>query len=145
MIFLIIRGQCKSGKNNMGVTRQGRHFPLKAWAMWRDDVLMQIKGQIDPNGVIMCSPYKIDITYYKGDLRRRDVPGMIDALFHCFESVSHAFCGMSFSVIFPGSALRVIFGGHLCAIRTSDMRSRMYCATMSLAGRRHRQNIPRSR
>lgn len=33
----------------------------------------------------MSTPAKMDVAYYPGDLRRRDVPGMIDALFHCLE------------------------------------------------------------
>lgn len=30
-------------------------------------------------------PCELEVKYWKGDERRRDVSGMLDALFHCFE------------------------------------------------------------
>ena len=80
---LIIKGQIKSGKNNMVVTRQGRHFPKKAWEIWRNGVLAQILEQ-GPHKRLETAG-RVIFEYYPGDLRRRDAPGMIDALFHCFE------------------------------------------------------------
>lgn len=78
-----ITGQIKSGKNNMQTSRSGKHYPLPAWASWRDEVLWEIKQQ-GPIKTIedACS---IHIDYAGGDLKRRDVPGMADALFHCLE------------------------------------------------------------
>lgn len=80
---MTVLGQCKSGKNNMLMTRSGHKYPNPSWAKWRDEVLKQLKMQW--NEPIIDHPCLIVIKYYPGDLRRRDVPGMIDALFHCFE------------------------------------------------------------
>lgn len=80
---LTIEGQIKSGKNHMQVTRTGRHFPLKSWAIWRDSVLAQIAVQKKEKMVDV--PATITLQYWKSDNRRRDVPGMIDAIFHCLE------------------------------------------------------------
>jgi hypothetical protein len=83
VITLNIKGQIKSGKNHVQITRTGRRFPLKSFADWRDGVI----DQILPQGpfVKIPPPLSIVIDYYPGDLIRRDAPGMIDALFHCFE------------------------------------------------------------
>ncbi len=82
-IKLLIPGQLKSGKNNMGITRSGHHYPLKAWAAWRDQVVKFIFSQY--SGDTIAVPCKISIHYWAGDKRRRDVPGMEDALWHCLE------------------------------------------------------------
>lgn len=89
MIFEII-GQFKSGKNNMGINpRSGRHYPLPAWADWRNRVVNQLLlGRKElllkpmPYFRVACA---IQVHYYAGDHRRRDVPGMLDALCHCLE------------------------------------------------------------
>jgi Holliday junction resolvase RusA-like endonuclease len=82
---LKIQGQIKSGKNNMGVTRGGLHFPRRDWKEWRDGVLTQISAQLVGFLPPEVASYAITFDYHPGDNRRRDVPGMIDALFHCLE------------------------------------------------------------
>src|ERR1044071_1714953 len=79
-----IRGQIKSGKNAMQVARTGRHYPLKSFMVWRDDVVAQLYSQLGYQRP-MEGPQMAFFTYHPGDMRRRDVPGMIDALFHVFE------------------------------------------------------------
>ena len=82
---LTILGQIKSGKNNMRMTRTGKHYPNPEWAKWRNNVLDQIKEQNIGQWEKFDAPCRVTVRYWKGDLRRRDVPGMIDALWHCFE------------------------------------------------------------
>lgn len=82
-----IAGQVKSGKNNMNITRSGHRYPNPKWAEWRDNVVEALVVQTWPMKfafpiVIPCAVF---IFAYHGDLRRRDAPGMLDALFHCFE------------------------------------------------------------
>src|SRR3990167_10815937 len=79
---LKISGQLKSGKNNMGISRE-RHYPLKAWAEWRDRVVGEIWTQYE--GAPLGAQCRISVRYWAGDRRRRDVPGMEDALWHCLE------------------------------------------------------------
>lgn len=83
MLVLNISGKIKSGKNNMGITRSGKHYPLPEWAKWRDKVVSDIRKQF--SGEPLNFPCRIEIKYVAGDKRRRDVPGMMDALWHCFE------------------------------------------------------------
>ena len=89
---LKIQGQLKSGKNSMKNTRSGHRYPDKKWAAWRDEMLKQINRvfwhdtapEVIP-AAIMFGECAVHIDYWPGDLRRRDVPGMVDALWHCFE------------------------------------------------------------
>lgn len=83
----VIEGQIKSGKNNMGITRAGKRYPRAPWAAWRDGVLAQIFQQFAGQrvGHDPAKTMGINVLYWPGDLIRRDVPGMLDALFHCFE------------------------------------------------------------
>lgn len=67
----------------MGITRTGKHYPKPEWAIWRDDVVRQILNQW--NGKPIDKPCKIVVIVTNGDKRRRDVPGMLDALWHCLE------------------------------------------------------------
>ena len=80
----VLKGQIPSGKNAMQVTRTGHHYPLKRFTDWRSSAEVQVREQVGfPRPIettVMAS-----FTYFPGDLRRRDVPGMIDAAFHLFE------------------------------------------------------------
>ena len=80
-IYGIIRG----GKNHIGITRTGRRYPLKNWAIWRDDMVRQLKNLVIQDLVPYDKTCKIVFNYWTGDHRRRDVPAMLDSLFHCFE------------------------------------------------------------
>lgn len=83
MIKLKFIGQCMSGKNNMIVTKQGKHIPKQAWAEWRDGWVAQAMEQ-RPRSTInkKCAA---TVYYWPGDLIRRDVPGIMDALWHVLE------------------------------------------------------------
>ena len=83
-LSLTIPGPIKGGKNNMGITRTGRHYPLPAWASWRDGVVLLLKGQ-NRDKLLFDSPASVEARYWRGDNRRRDIPAMIDSVWHCLE------------------------------------------------------------
>lgn len=83
----VIKGQCKSGKNSMQVARTGRHFPLKSFVDWRSFTELQIREQVGYPEALEGT-CKARFWYFPGDLRRRDVPGMIDAIFHVLERLT---------------------------------------------------------
>lgn len=80
-----ISGQVSGGKNNMMVTRLGRHFPKKSWAKWRDAKVAEVRGQLPRSWKPISVPTKIELEYVSGDRRRRDQPAIIDAIFHVLE------------------------------------------------------------
>ena len=80
-IYGIIRG----GKNHIGITRTGRRYPHANWAIWREGILRQLKNLVIQDLVPYDKPCKIVFSYWSGDHLRRDVPAMLDSLFHCFE------------------------------------------------------------
>ncbi len=80
---LVISGQLKSGKNHMQIGRNGRHYPLPAWAIWRDGIVLRLRTQ--RRGMFFDSPCFVNVKYWRSDNRRRDVPGMMDAICHCLE------------------------------------------------------------
>ena len=83
---IILKGQVRGGKNNMGITMTGRHYPNKKFATWRDDALLQVQAQIIGKELpIISVPCLVHIDYYAGDKRRRDVPAILDAIWHVLE------------------------------------------------------------
>ena len=82
-----LKGQIPSGKNAITITRKGLRFPNKRFLLWRNEGSRQLQFQklYTKFGKIIDKPVSIIIDYYKGDLRRRDVPGMLDALWHLLE------------------------------------------------------------
>lgn len=83
-LTLTLRGQMQSGKNRVLITRTGHRYPTKRFADWRDKMVAEIRRQ---NGgqFFFQTPTKAMVIYVPGDKRRRDVPGMLDSLFHCLE------------------------------------------------------------
>ena len=78
-----LKGQCLSGKNQMQVDpRTGRHYPTKRFAAWRDEQVMKCKRpSYQPIGDLLSAK----VVFTHADKRRRDVPGMLDALCHVLE------------------------------------------------------------
>ena len=64
--------------------KTGRHYPIKSWALWRDGVVSQLLAQRKPESTINENVW-FEVDYYPSDRRRRDVPGLMDALWHCLE------------------------------------------------------------
>jgi len=87
-LHITIKGQTPSGKNHVNITASGRRYPTKHFAEWRDAALYQVKRQIrELDGLPIDEPKSVYIEYWAGDLRKRDAPGIIDALFHVLERV----------------------------------------------------------
>ena len=84
-LHIVIAGQIKGGKNNMVVTRDGKHFPKREWAKWRDEAVEQVKAQLHRNHVPFSKPVLVTFGYYAGDKRRRDEPAIKDAVWHVLE------------------------------------------------------------
>ena len=78
-------GQIRGGKNNMIVTRTGHRFPKPEWAKWRDSAVKEIKAQLPKSFRPIDVPTAIRMDYLAGDKRRRDMPAIIDAIFHVLE------------------------------------------------------------
>ena len=69
----------------MVVTRTGRRFPKASWAKWRDEAVAQVKSQLPSDWKPIATPTNIRLEYVAGDKRRRDMPAIIDAVFHVLE------------------------------------------------------------
>jgi crossover junction endodeoxyribonuclease RusA len=82
---LVISGQIRGGKNNMIVTRTGLHFPKPEWARWRDQAVAQIKRQLPPCLKPLDVRINMRLKYIAGDKRRRDMPAILDSIFHVLE------------------------------------------------------------
>jgi Holliday junction resolvase RusA-like endonuclease len=90
MIELYLKGQCPSGKNAVVVTRTGHRFPAKRFKEWREDALLQLKPQLTKwkDCLPFNRPISIQVYYTTKDLRRRDVPGILDAIWHLLEKAN---------------------------------------------------------
>lgn len=82
---IVIRNQIRGGKNNIIITRTGRRFPKPEWAKWRDDAVRQVKAQLPANWTPISQHTGVILNYYAGDEKRRDQPGIIDAVWHVME------------------------------------------------------------
>lgn len=86
-LFLVLEGQIPSGKNQQQIiVRQGRvmKFPNARFKRWRDSAWQQIQRQRG-KWLTLKTPARVFAKYWPGDLLRRDVPGMMDALSHLLE------------------------------------------------------------
>ena len=84
-LSLTIEGQIMGGKNNMIVTRSGMHFPKKSWATWRDQAVKQVKAQLPRGFAPFDCRMDVRLDYVASDKRRRDMPAIIDAIWHVLE------------------------------------------------------------
>jgi Holliday junction resolvase RusA-like endonuclease len=87
-IEFTIYGIPRCGKNNMGVTRTGVHYPKKLFKEWRDKVVRDLRltmSESTGSCVYFDCPMLLRVFYWHGDNRRRDVSAILDGLFHCFE------------------------------------------------------------
>ncbi len=84
-IQLRITGQVRGGKNNMGVTKTGKHFPRPKWAAWRNIAVREILGQLPSGWMSIKVPVSVHLYYVAGDKRRRDQPAILDAIWHVLE------------------------------------------------------------
>ena len=82
-VKITLTGQIRGGKNNMIVLRNGMHIPKKEWKAWRDAMLTQVSGQF--KGPKIETPCRAFVDYYAGDRKRRDVPAIMDSIWHVLE------------------------------------------------------------
>ena len=82
-VRITLKGQVRGGKNNMGVTAKGIHYPRPDFKAWRDEAIRQVKSQY--SGEMLTMPLVATIAYYAGDNRRRDIPAILDAIWHVLE------------------------------------------------------------
>lgn len=82
-----VNGQIHGGKNNMGITRTGKHYPKKDFKEWRDGVIADLITQKLKYKYVLLEGKKNGWEFYycPKDNRRRDVPMILDAVFHCLE------------------------------------------------------------
>lgn len=78
-------GQIPSGKNAVLITRTGHRYPAKRFVKWRTEAMRQLPPVAGP----FLGPLHLIVDYVKGDLRRRDLPGMTDAILHLIEKAGY--------------------------------------------------------
>lgn len=94
----ILEGQVRGGKNHMQINfRTGTHYPTPEFAAWRNRACAEIMAQKrdmllyfrSKKGVTVKLPFDqelaCDIDYTPSDNRRRDIPAILDAIFHVLE------------------------------------------------------------
>lgn len=84
-LALTINGPIRGGKNHVNITRTGHRYPNKTFAIWRDDVVRQLRIQCGAAMPAFLHPCRIEVKYWKPDLRHRDVPAAMDSIWHCLE------------------------------------------------------------
>ena len=84
-LVLRLKGQVRGGKNNMGRTKTGKSYPKKLFADWRAEAIRQIRAQLPSGWTPIAVPCNVRLDYVAEDRRRRDMPAVLDAIFHCME------------------------------------------------------------
>lgn len=83
----VLTGQMPSGKNRILFTfRHGRmmKYPEPRFKAWRAKAWPEIHNQRGTWRTLR-QPARVYVSYWPGDLIRRDVPGIMDALCHLLE------------------------------------------------------------
>ena len=84
-----IKGQIRGGKNSILINRSGHRYPNPKWAKWRDTVIRGIQDTLKSpvNGLLIDKPCRMRVIYTPNDLKRRDMPAMLDSILHILEKV----------------------------------------------------------
>ena len=78
-----VKGQVPGGKNRIGITRTGHHYPNQRFITWRKDAAEQIIQQKHAQRrVMLMEPVILSCWYWPGDNRTRDLDGMLSALYY---------------------------------------------------------------
>lgn len=80
-LTFVLHGSIPGGKNAIKITRTGKRYPDQRFVLWRANAL----SQLPPKLPRFAGPVQMIVDYVPGDARRRDVPGMTDALLHLLE------------------------------------------------------------
>ena len=84
-MIIKLKGQVRGGKNSIMTTRTGRRYPNPIFTKWVMEMLASIKIQHGTIKPINDFSYYWEFHYTPGDNRRRDVPAVLDGVFHLFE------------------------------------------------------------
>ncbi len=84
-LHIVVSGQIMGGKNNICITRTGHRYPNAKWAKWRDLAVRSVQSQLPIDFKKICEPVNISLDYYTRDKRRRDMPAIVDSIFHVLE------------------------------------------------------------
>ena len=84
-LVLRLTGQVRGGKNNLGRTKTGKSYPKKLFADWRAEAIRQIHAQMPSGWTPIALPCNVRLDYVAEDRQRRDMPAVLDAIFHCME------------------------------------------------------------
>lgn len=85
MKFDVFMPNMVSGKNSITVTRTGLRFPTARFVAWRDEVVRQLVAHKNKAFQPFAKSMSCAIAYTPNDGRMRDVPGMVDAIYHSLE------------------------------------------------------------
>lgn len=69
----------------MIVTRKGKHIPKEEWKNWRDEKVREVLAQLPWDWEPFREPLNIMVHYVAGDRKRRDMPAILDSVFHVLE------------------------------------------------------------
>jgi len=83
-----ITGQVAAGKNNIQTTKSGHRYPNPSFERWAKSAYQQIHLQQRqrPRFALTINLH-ILIDYWPGDRRTRDIPAIVDAVFHVLEKM----------------------------------------------------------
>jgi Holliday junction resolvase RusA-like endonuclease len=84
-ITFTLTGPMQSGKNRVLITRTGHRYPPERFKVWRDTHVAAIRRQCDGFPQPIRHRIALIVDYTPGDLRTRDVAGMLDAICHLLE------------------------------------------------------------
>lgn len=84
---LFLPGITKSGKNGIQINpKTFAHYPKKSFVDWRNAMFKAIALQKDTlPAAPITEEVHVSIWYSKGDNVRRDMPGIMDAIWHVLE------------------------------------------------------------
>ena len=74
----------RGGKNNMKITRRGIHYPSPEFKKWSQEIIWQLRLHKSHPTINQDNLF---YTFYfcPRTKRRKDVPAILDAIFHCLE------------------------------------------------------------
>lgn len=88
-LYFIIHGQISAGKNSIGYNRHtGRRYPTsKTFMEWRGNAIkvMESIRRRELGGGTITAPVDVEVMCQFGDKRVRDIPSLLDGVFHCLE------------------------------------------------------------
>jgi Holliday junction resolvase RusA-like endonuclease len=86
-MFIELKGQVRGGKNAILITRSGHRYPNVLFAKWSHMAVLQVNEQLRGARTqpIDNPDYLWQFDYVPEDHRRRDVPAILDAVFHVLE------------------------------------------------------------